>query len=119
MTPSPVPVPVRVPQPNEGKAALTGIRVIDFSRMLSGPFGTQIPGDLGAEVIKVEDPGKGDDARVSPANPALGGESYFYLWINRNKKSVAVDLRSEEGRNVVFEHLSPPPTCWSRISPPR
>ena len=103
MPQGPVPVPDRVPRPNEGKAALTGIRVIDFSRMLSGPFGTQILGDLGAEVIKVEDPGKGDDTRIAPANPALGGESYFYLSINRNKKSVAMDMRSEEGRAVVLD----------------
>ncbi len=99
----PVSVPDRVPHANEGKAALTGIRVVDFSRMLSGPFGTQILGDLGAEIIKVEDPGKGDDTRIAPANPALGGESYFYLSINRNKKSVAVDMRSEEGRAVVLD----------------
>jgi formyl-CoA transferase len=103
MTASPVPVPERIPRPGEGKAALTGVRVIDFSRMLSGPFGTQILGDLGAEIIKVEDPGKGDDTRIAPANPALGGESFFYLSINRNKKSVAIDLRSEQGRDVVLD----------------
>jgi crotonobetainyl-CoA:carnitine CoA-transferase CaiB-like acyl-CoA transferase len=103
MSASHVPVPDRVPRPNEGRAALTGIRVIDFSRMLSGPFGTQILGDLGAEVIKVEDPGKGDDTRIAPANPALGGEGFMYLSINRNKKSVAIDLRSEEGRQVVLD----------------
>ena len=103
MSHGPVPVPDRIPHANEGKAALTGLRVVDFSRMLSGPFGTQILGDLGAEVIKVEDPGKGDDTRVAPANPALGGESYFYLSINRNKKSIAVDMRSEEGRQVVLD----------------
>lgn len=106
MAASPVSVPPRVPRPNEGRAALTGLRVIDFSRMLSGPFGTQILGDLGAEVIKIEDPGKGDDTRVAPATPALGGESFFYLSINRNKKSVAVDLRSEEGRDVVLDLLA-------------
>ena len=72
MSQGPVSVPARVPRPNEGKAALTGLRVVDFSRMLSGPFGTQILGDLGAEVIKVEDPGKGDDTRLAPPTPALG-----------------------------------------------
>jgi crotonobetainyl-CoA:carnitine CoA-transferase CaiB-like acyl-CoA transferase len=103
MTQGPVSVPARIPRPNEGKAALTGIRVIDFSRMLSGPFGTQILGDLGAEIIKVEDPGKGDDTRNAPPTPALGGEGFLYLSINRNKKSVAVDMRSEEGRAVVLD----------------
>src|SRR5687767_7873005 len=106
MTDSPVPVPDRILRPGEGSAALTGLRVIDFSRMLSGPFGTQILGDLGAEVIKIEDPGKGDDTRIAPATPALGGESFFYLSINRNKKSVAVDLRSDEGRNVVLDLIA-------------
>lgn len=106
MNQGPVAVPDRVPRPNEGKAALTGVRVVDFSRMLSGPFGTQILGDLGAEIIKVEDPGKGDDTRVAPANPALGGEGYMYLSINRNKKSVAVDMRSEEGRAVVLDLIA-------------
>lgn len=106
MTDLPVPLPDRVPRAGEGRAALTGIRVVDFSRMLSGPFGTQILGDLGAEVIKVEDPGKGDDTRVAPATPALGGESFFYLSINRNKKSVAIDLRSEAGRQAVLDLIA-------------
>lgn len=106
MSDLPVDVPDRVPHPLEGRAALEGIRVIDFSRMLSGPFGTQILGDLGAEIIKVEDPGKGDDTRVAPATPALGGESFFFLSINRNKKSVAIDLRSEEGRAVVLDLIA-------------
>lgn len=80
---------------------LTGLRIVDLSRMLAGPFGTLILGDLGADVIKVEPP-QGDMTRVLPPH-FLGGDSLYYLSVNRNKKSVCVDLRVPAGRQVIYD----------------
>jgi crotonobetainyl-CoA:carnitine CoA-transferase CaiB-like acyl-CoA transferase len=74
---------------------LTGIRVIDLTRVLAGPFCTMLLGDMGAEVIKVEDPNHGDDTRAWA--PFVGGWSTYFLGVNRNKKSVTVDLKSPDG----------------------
>ena len=79
---------------------LTGVRVLDLSRVLAGPFCSMIMADLGAEVIKVEEIGKGDQTRTIP--PFKGGESHYFLAINRNKRSVAVDLKSPQGRDLVL-----------------
>jgi formyl-CoA transferase len=81
---------------------LTGYRVLDLSRILAGPYCTMILGDQGAEVIKVERPGTGDDTRTW-GPPFAGGESAYYLCCNRNKKSIVVDLKSPEGLNIVRE----------------
>lgn len=80
--------------------ALEGLRVLDLSRVLAGPFCTMILGDLGAEVIKIERPGSGDDTRQW-GPPFVGGESAYYLCVNRNKKSVTVDLKSPRGQEIV------------------
>jgi crotonobetainyl-CoA:carnitine CoA-transferase CaiB-like acyl-CoA transferase len=74
---------------------LQGIRVIDFTRVLAGPLCTMLLGDMGAEVLKIEDPVAGDDTRAWA--PFVGGWSTYYLSVNRNKKSVAVDLKSPDG----------------------
>ncbi len=79
---------------------LKGVRVLDLSRVLAGPFCTMILGDLGAEIIKIEDPEIGDQTRTIP--PFVNGESHYFLAINRNKKSVAVDTRTPQGRDVVL-----------------
>jgi formyl-CoA transferase len=79
---------------------LSGVRVLDLSRVLAGPFCTMILGDLGAEVIKVERPGEGDDTREW-GPPFAAGESAYFLCVNRNKKSVALDLKSPEGIAAV------------------
>ena len=85
---------------------LAGIRVLDLSRILAGPWATQLLADLGAEVIKIERPGKGDDTRgwgppfVSSAHEADLFSAY-YLAANRGKKSVAVDLSAQEGREII------------------
>ncbi len=79
---------------------LAGVRVLDLSRILAGPYCTQFLADLGAEVIKVERPGCGDDTRAW-GPPFAGGESAYFLSCNRNKKSIAIDLAREEGRELV------------------
>ena len=79
-----------------GQMALSDIRVLDLSRILAGPFCTMNLGDMGAEIIKIEQPGKGDDTR-SWGPPFAGSEAAYFLGINRNKKSVTLNLKSEEG----------------------
>jgi crotonobetainyl-CoA:carnitine CoA-transferase CaiB-like acyl-CoA transferase len=81
--------------------ALAGIRVLDLSRMLPGPFASMMLADLGAEVIKVEEPTVGDPTRHSP--PKLGTQSAAFLQVNRNKKSIAFDLKREEAREVFLK----------------
>jgi CoA-transferase family III len=71
---------------------LNGLRVPDFTRVLAGPLCTMLLGDMGAEVIKIEDPRRGDDTREWA--PFVAGWSTYYLGVNRNKKSVCIDLRS-------------------------
>ena len=83
-------------------APLTGVRVLDLTRVLAGPFATMILGDLGAEVIKVEQPAHGDGVRgIGPFYP--GGLSHYFLAINRNKKSIAVDLKAPAGRALILD----------------
>jgi crotonobetainyl-CoA:carnitine CoA-transferase CaiB-like acyl-CoA transferase len=79
---------------------LDGILVADFSRVLAGPFATMLLGDLGADVVKVERPDGGDDTRAW-GPPWHGEVSTYYLALNRNKRSVALDLASEEGRALA------------------
>jgi formyl-CoA transferase len=86
----------------ETERALSGFRVLDLSRILAGPYCTMILGDQGAEVIKVERPGTGDDTRTW-GPPFSGGESAYYLCCNRNKKSIAVDLKNPRGAELVGE----------------
>ncbi|UCC43546.1 MAG: CoA transferase [Candidatus Zixiibacteriota bacterium] len=81
---------------------LEGYRVLDLSRILAGPYCTMILGDQGAEVIKVERPGTGDDTRTW-GPPFSGGEAAYYLCCNRNKKSIVIDLKKPEGIELVRE----------------
>lgn len=79
---------------------LTGIKVIDFSRVLAGPYCTMILADMGAEVIKIEQPVVGDDSRhFGP--PFIKGESAYFLSINRNKKSMTLNLKTKESEEIV------------------
>ncbi len=80
--------------------ALKGLRVVDMTRVLAGPFCTMLLGDMGAEVIKVEGPGKGDDARDYP--PFLRGISAYFANLNRNKKSIVLDLKKPEAREILI-----------------
>ena len=82
-------------------APLSGVRVLDLSRVLTGPFCSMILGDLGAEVIKVEELKIGDQTRTIP--PFVNKESHYFLAINRNKKSICVDLKKPEGRELVLK----------------
>lgn len=88
----------------EGMEFLAGLRVIDLSTSIAGPYATQLLADLGAEVIKVERPGTGDDTRQW-GPPFLHGESPWYLSVNRNKHSITLDIGKPEGRQVLHELL--------------
>jgi crotonobetainyl-CoA:carnitine CoA-transferase CaiB-like acyl-CoA transferase len=79
---------------------LDGITVLDLTRVLSGPYCTMLLADMGARVIKIEQPGKGDDTRAW-GPPFLEGESAYFLSINRNKESVTLDFKQAEGRAVL------------------
>ncbi|PLC50744.1 CoA transferase [Pollutimonas subterranea] len=92
---------------NERLAPLDGIKVLDLSRVLAGPWCSQNLADLGADVIKVERPGMGDDTRgwgppyLKDANGVDTGEAAYYLSTNRNKRSIAIDIASPEGAELV------------------
>src|SRR5471030_434547 len=81
-------------------APLDGLTVLDLTRVLSGPYCTMLLADMGARVIKVEQPGKGDDTRAW-GPPFLGGESAYFLSINRNKESVTLDFKHPAGRAIL------------------
>jgi crotonobetainyl-CoA:carnitine CoA-transferase CaiB-like acyl-CoA transferase len=81
---------------------LDGLRVLDLSRVLAGPYATLVLADLGADVIKIERPGMGDETR-GWGPPYAGGESAYYLSVNRGKRSCAIDLSTDEGRKLAFE----------------
>ncbi len=98
------------------KSLLTGIRVVDLSRVLAGPYGTLLMGDLGAEIIKVEEPNEGDPTRhITPQKVA--GEDPYFLGLNRNKKSITLKLTAPQGKeifhrlvkvsDVVFDNFRP------------
>ena len=101
--------------PTTTAPSLAGLRVLDFTQVLSGPFGTQVLGDLGAEIVKVE-PLTGDATRAMPPH-FVAGDSAYYLSINRNKRSIALDLKAPEGlalarrmaleSDVVVENFRP------------
>jgi crotonobetainyl-CoA:carnitine CoA-transferase CaiB-like acyl-CoA transferase len=86
-------------------APLDGITVLDLTRVLSGPYCTMLLADMGARVIKVEQPGKGDDTRAW-GPPFLEGESAYFLSINRNKESVTLDFKHPEGRALLEQLIA-------------
>ncbi|NWF54271.1 MAG: CoA transferase [Syntrophaceae bacterium] len=81
---------------------LEGIRVLDLTHVLAGPFCTQILGDLGAEVIKIERPGVGDPTRRMPPH-TMKDQSLYFMALNRNKKSLTLDLKAPEGKEIFYE----------------
>ena len=86
-------------------AALQDVRVVDFSRVLAGPYCTMLLGDYGAEVVKVETPGKGDDTRAW-GPPWAGGESAYFMSTNRNKRSLALNLKHPKGQEIAHKLIS-------------
>ena len=86
-------------------APLQGVRVLDFCRVVSGPFATMLLGDLGADVLKIEEPKAGDESRTY-GPPFVGGESAYFLSVNRNKRSCALDLKSESGKELARRLVS-------------
>ena len=86
---------------SDHKSLLSGVRVLDLSRVLAGPYCTMMLGDLGADIIKVEAPGCGDDTRHWGPPFAKGGESAYYLCVNRNKRSLTLNLKAEQGLEIL------------------
>ncbi|MGB1289061.1 MAG: CaiB/BaiF CoA transferase family protein, partial [Aggregatilineales bacterium] len=81
---------------------LAGLKVIDQTQALAGPYCSMMLGDLGADVIKIERPGVGDQSRQW-APPYIGDQSCYYLAVNRNKRGIALNIRAEEGRNIIHQ----------------
>src|SRR4051812_3139197 len=102
---------------------LAGVKVVDLTRVMVGPYCTMMLGDLGADVVKIEIPGRGDDTRHW-GPPFVDTESVYYLSVNRNKRSIALDLKQEsakealwrliEAADVLVENFSP-----GTLDPPR
>jgi crotonobetainyl-CoA:carnitine CoA-transferase CaiB-like acyl-CoA transferase len=98
--------PEHTPRPSHAPKALEGIRVVDFSHFIAGPFATMILADMGAEVIKIEAPGRGDDLRRYPPVHADLKYGAPFLWTNRNKRSVALDLKTPAGVEIARELIA-------------
>src|SRR5436309_4186041 len=94
-----------------------GVRVLDLSRMLAGPYGSMLLADMGAEVIKVEDPDGGDPMRMMGPPFLPDGESAYFLAINRNKKSLALDLARDRGREVFYDLVRQSDVVWENFRP--
>jgi crotonobetainyl-CoA:carnitine CoA-transferase CaiB-like acyl-CoA transferase len=97
---------------------LDGVRVLDLSLVLAGPYCSMILGDLGADVIKIERPGVGDDTRHwGPPFTARGGESAYFLCVNRNKRSITVDLKKPEGVEIIKALAAKSDICLENFTP--
>ena len=94
-----------------------GVRVLDLSRMLAGPYGSMLLADMGAEVIKIEEPDGGDPMRVMGPPFLPEGESAYFLSINRNKKSLALDLTTPAGREVFLDLAAQTDVVWENFRP--
>lgn len=94
-----------------------GIRILDLSRMLAGPYGSMLLADMGADVIKIEDPDGGDPMRVMGPPFLPDGDSAYFLAINRNKKSVVLDLTKAAGRQVFLDLVAQSDVVWENFRP--
>jgi formyl-CoA transferase/CoA:oxalate CoA-transferase len=101
--------------------ALDGVRVVDLTRVMSGPYCTMLLADMGADVVKVEQPGRGDDTRAwGPPwvdGPEGARESAYYLSVNRNKRSITLDLKTEHGRDVLWRLIDRGDVLVENFSP--
>ena len=104
------------PVGNAPPTPLAGVRVVDLTRVMTGPFCTMMLGDLGADVVKVELPGRGDDTRAW-GPPFVGGESVYFLSVNRNKRSVALDLKTDGGREALWRLIEGADVLVENFSP--
>ena len=95
---------------------LEGVRVLDLSQYLAGPFGSMILGDLGAEVIKIERPGKGDIVRDMPPH-YVGPVSVYFQSFNRNKKGITLDLQTDEGHELFYQMVAKADIVWDNFRP--
>jgi crotonobetainyl-CoA:carnitine CoA-transferase CaiB-like acyl-CoA transferase len=98
------------------KPLLDGVRILDMSQMLAGPYCTMLMADLGAEVIKIESPGEGDRIRQMGIY-RIGGQSAYFLSINRNKKSVTLNLKSDRGRELFYELVKKSDVVFDNLRP--
>jgi crotonobetainyl-CoA:carnitine CoA-transferase CaiB-like acyl-CoA transferase len=89
----------KAPVRKQPRPPLAGVRIIDLTRVLAGPFCSMSLGDMGAEVIKVEEPGRGDDTRGWP--PFTNGEATYFMSVNRNKKSLTLNMKAPEGQTIL------------------
>ena len=98
------------------QGALAGVRVLDLSRVLAGPYGSMLLADLGAEVIKVEQPGSGDETRT--IGPYYQDDmSAYFIGVNRNKKSIVLDMKNEQGRRVFHDLVKVADIVWDNYRP--
>ncbi|MCC6312379.1 MAG: CoA transferase [Thermomicrobiales bacterium] len=95
---------------------LSGVRVLDLTRVMTGPYCTMMLGDLGADVIKVEMPGRGDDTRAW-GPPFVEGEAIYFLSVNRNKRSIALDLKSDGGKAALWRLIERSDVLVENFSP--
>ena len=95
--------------------ALSDIKVLDLTRVLSGPYAAMWLGDLGADIIKIEVPGRGDDARFTPMH--VNGASTFFAAMNRNKRSITLNLKAPEGRDMFLEMVKQADVVMSNYRP--
>ncbi|MGI9252816.1 MAG: CaiB/BaiF CoA transferase family protein, partial [Thermomicrobiales bacterium] len=95
---------------------LSGIRVLDLTRVMTGPYCTMMLGDLGADVIKIEMPGRGDDTRAW-GPPFINDESVYFMSVNRNKRSVALDLKSPGGQDALWRLIDTADVLVENFSP--
>ena len=95
---------------------LAGVKVVDLTRVMVGPYCTMMLGDLGADVVKIELPGRGDDTRHW-GPPFVGSESVYYLSVNRNKRSVALDLKHDAGKDALWRLIAGADVFVENFSP--
>ncbi len=103
------------PNKSDAQGALAGIRVVAFEQVLSGPFCTLLLSDMGAEIIKIEKPGTGD--LIRHWDTAVRGLSSGYVWLNRNKQSLTVDVKKEKGREIVHRLVEKADVFFENTSP--